>query len=201
MNCPICNDRGVTPNNTLCVCKLKDIIKTSLPQELIKLKTPKLIIDKNLLGKNIYFGGGTINGITPKQIIKAYIINQLINNLSFSFYYGSVKSIFDIYMSSDNDLQSSIVKQDLLVMKIGNDVKNQYILELIPNIIGERVSNNLPTIILWDNKIIKDSVDKTHYIKERYNELTYKYIASDFVIADKAIIIKDKRLSLKGESK
>jgi len=195
--CGICNGRGIV-GNRVCKCVIEGILSKRVPVELNKYKISKTI--KQVCDKvkqcNIYFGGGKINNIEPKAIIKAIIVHRILSDYKFEFFYGSVKDVFDIFMSPDNEFQSRITNNDLLVMKIGNEFSNSYIQELVPFILGERISKNKQTILLWDNFVNDKSQDKVKFIKERYSSDTYEYIVKEFVIADKKLVVDNYKLCI-----
>lgn len=206
MGCEICKDTGFV-NGKVCKCIITKLLDANIPSKLKSIKIPneikKLKIDEKVYDNNLYFGGNLIfsidgkSKITYKQFLKLYVTHFIIRFKIKTIEYLSGKEIFDIFISDDVSMQQDILKKDLLILSFGNDFKNQYLQDIIPHIIGNRINQGLQTIIVWENPLIKDSSSKKEYIIDKYSELTYDYIATSFVIADKKLTFDNNKFFIK----
>jgi len=176
---------------------------------------------QNFMKQDIYFGGGVVpietntskyrndpvEGYMAKRLpivplVKMYILKRFLRNPNYTYFYGTGKDVFDVFMSDDMAEQKRIVECDLFVVCIGNDFKNNYIQELLPFILGERATKGKQTFVLWVNKSITETVNRTHYIKEKYGEALFKIISTQVVVAEKKVRFdSDKMIKVNNPKK
>jgi len=208
--CDICNDTGFV-NGKVCKCVINKLIDANMPLRLKSVKVPdqfkKMQIDQQVYDSSLYFGGNLLfssdgkSNISYKQFLKLYVTHFIIKHKTATINYLSGKEIFDIFISDDVNLQQDVLKYDLLIISFGNDFKNQYLQDIMPHIIGNRISQSLQTIVVWENPLVKDSSSKKEYIQDKYGVLTYNYLITSFVIADKKLTFDNKKFFIKDKEK
>lgn len=223
-DCKLCDNTGVNPDNgKMCVCVIQKAINNYFRGSLTDIKVPDYMksfqFDEDFMEKDIYFGGGIVptehnlskyrndpdNGHMARRLpivpfVKYYILKRFLRNPGYTYFYGTGKDVFDVFMSDDMAEQKRIVDCDLFVVCIGNDFKNNYIQELLPFILGERATKGKQSFILWVNKSITESADRTHYIKEKYGQALFKIISTQVVVADKKVRFDgNKFISIQGK--
>ena len=164
----------------------KSIIENMLISHLKEFKD--VIIDKTLksmklsdgiLKQNLYtLKRVKINdkSYNSEEIIKLILAHKFIKNNKSSYFVGTGKDIFDIYMSDGVEGQIYIQNVDTLIVYLGNDFKNSYLQEILPSLLVTRKNQN---IIIWNNKTINDASSRKKYIDEKYGEALYTYITTE----------------------
>jgi hypothetical protein len=204
--CEICKDTGVTPSGKECVCILQKKIGLYLPTSLKGvtidsfLKTYK--VQHKVMKTNFYFSGKsfTIGNkiVQPKVLIKLIMVHQILAYGVTSIREVTGMDVFYTFMDDDMNSQHQLMNTPVLILNIGSDYNNKFMKEIIPFLLRTRTSNpNQQTIVCWDNKQITDSQLKKKFIIDRYDEDTYNQLISSFVIADKALIIKNQSIGVK----
>ena len=214
--CPICNGTGVDPNNgRLCVCVIQKAMDTYFSSSELKYVTvpdelKNLRIDPEIHKHDFFVMSGVASdketkskystrpdsilykGAPTNQFLKYYIAMNFMKNPEYTYLYHTGKDIFDVFMSSDMEYQQKITKVDLLVIVIGNDVKNSYLQELIPFVIGERRLKRKQTIVAWGNPGITDREKRATYIREKYGDAVYDILYSQMKIMEKTVRLNDR---------
>jgi len=180
-DCLICHGRGIDPNTgQKCKCVLENALRQFLP---VNMRGLKIASNRRINPSWDKFNQLVITEPSNYPFIhflKHYLILKYLQDYTYKYHIMTGKDVFDIYMDSDIEAQSSLVNDNLLVLNLGNDVKNKYMQELIPFIIKERHTKGLRTFVNIMNKgLYKNQEDKMFkMITEKYGPETIEVLTN-----------------------
>jgi len=180
-DCPICHGRGIDPNTgQKCKCILENALIHFLPTN---MRNIKIASDRKINSSWSEYNQLVITEPSNYPFInflKHYLILKYLQDYTYKYHIMTGKDVFDVYMDSSIEAQSALVNDDLLVLNLGNDVKNKYMQELIPFLIKERNTKGLRTYVNIMNKgLYKNQEDKMYkMILDKYGEETKEVITN-----------------------